>query len=32
MLARRMFARFVVFIVTFTVLYVAAWAAGLMSP
>jgi len=31
MFARRMFARFVVFTVTFTVLYVAAVLAGLMS-
>jgi hypothetical protein len=29
--ARRLFARFVVFAATFTVLYVAAWALGLMS-
>ena len=31
MLARRMFARFVVFALTFTVLYVAATLLGLMS-
>jgi hypothetical protein len=31
MLARRVFARFVVFAATFTVLYVAASLAGLMA-
>ena len=31
MLARRLFARFVVFTATFTVLYVAASLLGLMS-
>jgi hypothetical protein len=30
-MARRLFARFVVFAATFTVLYVAAWALGLLS-
>jgi len=31
MLARRLFARFVVFVAAFTVLYVAATLLGLMS-
>jgi hypothetical protein len=31
-MARRLFARFVVFAVAFSVLYAAAWALGLMSP
>jgi hypothetical protein len=31
MIARRLFARFVVFAATFAVLFVAAWALGLMS-
>jgi hypothetical protein len=29
--ARKLFARFVVFVATFTVLYVAAWLLGLLS-
>lgn len=31
MLARRVFARFVVFVVAFTVLYVLAWLLGVLS-
>jgi hypothetical protein len=31
MLARRLFARFVVFAVAFTVLYVGAWLLGLLG-
>jgi hypothetical protein len=30
-MARRLFARFVVFAATFAVLYVAAWALGLLN-
>jgi hypothetical protein len=30
-MGRRLFARFVVFVAAFTVLYAAAWALGLLS-
>lgn len=31
MLGRRLFARFVVFLAAFTVMYAAAWALGLLA-
>jgi hypothetical protein len=30
-MSRRLFARFVVFVAAFTVMYAAAWALGLLS-